>query len=408
MMVMDIKVIKELSKEYGNAFYILDTQQFENNYIELKNAFASIYKKFNIAYSYKTNYTPTLCRIVDKRGGLAEVVSDMELELALRIGVKPSAIIWNGPYKDPKKMTQFLLMGGTVNIDSAYELEIIRSIAAMYPTKQINVGIRCNYAINDGIMSRFGIDTTSTEFVDALHIVNSLCNVHFTGLQCHFASRDLSTWRPRAEGILMLLDKFNIVPESIDLGGGIFGKMPDSLKQQFNSRIPTYNEYAGEVATLIYRHYKDLNDRERPLLIIEPGSALVGDCMSFVSKIINIKQIRGKAIATILGSVFNINPTLNKKNPPISVCHTGSKSKHYDDIDFGGYTCIESDYIYRHFNGDVAQGDFVIFGNAGSYSIVLKPPFILPNFPIIDISNKCAKVIKRGECFDDLFHTFVF
>ena len=77
-------------------------------------------------------------------------------------------------------------------------------------------------------------------------------------------------------------------------------------------------------------------------------------------------------------------------------------------MDFGGFTCIESDYLYRHYDGSLAVGDIVEFGNVGSYSVVLKPPFILPNFPMIDISGNSVELIKRGEVFDDLFHTFEF
>ena len=84
------------------------------------------------------------------------------------------------------------------------------------------------------------------------------------------------------------------------------------------------------------------------------------------------------------------------------------EQKEYKDLDFGGFTCIESDYLYRHFNGKLAKGDMVVFGNVGSYSVVLKPPFILPNFPVIDISTGEVEIIKRGETFDDLFHTFMF
>ena len=51
----------------------------------------------------------------------------------------------------------------------------------------------------------------------------------------------------------------------------------------------------------------------------------------------------------------------------------------------------------------------VVFGNVGSYSVVLKPPFILPNFPIIDITNtQEIKLIKEQESFDDIFQTYKF
>ena len=86
----------------------------------------------------------------------------------------------------------------------------------------------------------------------------------------------------------------------------------------------------------------------------------------------------------------------------------GGEQRDYEDLDFGGFTCIESDYLYRHFSGKLAVGDFAVFGNAGSYSVVLKPPFILPNFPIVDLSAGQVEIVKRGENFDDLFHTFSF
>ena len=85
-MVINQNVIRELQTTYGEAFYILDSAQFRKNFTELKDAFAKIYPNANIAYSYKTNYTPKLCKIVDALGGYAEVVSEMELEIARRIG----------------------------------------------------------------------------------------------------------------------------------------------------------------------------------------------------------------------------------------------------------------------------------------------------------------------------------
>ena len=94
-MVIDKNVIVELREKYGEAFYILDSEQFRNNFVELKGIFSAIYPNFNIAYSYKTNYIPRLCKIVNELGGYAEVVSEMEVELALKCGVQPKKIIWN-------------------------------------------------------------------------------------------------------------------------------------------------------------------------------------------------------------------------------------------------------------------------------------------------------------------------
>ena len=405
-MKLNSELIKEIVRNYGAAFYLLESEQFRTNYMELKEAFSKIYPNFNIAYSYKTNYTPKLCRIVNELGGFAEVVSDMELEIALRVGVPPAKIIWNGPFKNSKKVEELLVLGGTVNIDSVYEIDVIRKVAEKYPLHTLNVGIRCNFDIEDGVVSRFGFDTKSEEFYQVLDFVRNTKNVHLINMQCHFATRRLETWEPRAKGMLSLLDELELIPERIDLGGGLFGKIADSLKAQFDSHIPSYQEYANVVAPLFMEKFKD--KKNAPLLMIEPGSALVGDCMKFVSQVINIKSVRGKKIATLLGSIYNINPTLNTKNPPIEVYSMGKQQKEYHDLDFGGFTCIESDYLYKHFKGELAVGDMVEFGNVGSYSVVLKPPFILPNFPILDICGEHVEIIKRGENFDDLFHTFTF
>ena len=398
--------MKHLTNVVGDAFYILESEQFKKNFHELKGEFQKIYPNFNIAYSYKTNYTPKLCKIVNELGGYAEVVSDMEMEIALRVGVAPENIIWNGPFKNSAKVEELLLMGGTINIDSSYEIDLIADIAKRNPEKRLNLGIRCNFEVNDGVVSRFGFDIETAEFKRALKLFDTYGNLHFVGLQCHFATRRLDTWTPRAKGMLALIDSLGIVPDHIDLGGGLFGKMHDSLKAQFDSSIPTYSEYANAVAPLFAEHFAKCD--KKPMLLIEPGSALVGDCMRFAAKVVNIKTVRGKAIATLLGSIYNINPTLNKKNPPLEVFALGNNRKEYTELDFGGFTCIESDYLYRGYDGDLAVGDMVLFGNVGSYSVVLKPPFILPNFPVIDLADGNIEIIKRGECFDDIFHTFDF
>ncbi len=396
--------IEQLRKEYGNAFYLLDSEQYRNNFIELRETFRKIYPNFNIAYSYKTNYTPKFCKIVNELGGYAEVVSEMELEIALRVGVKPNRIIWNGPIKNPKKLEEFLVAGGTDNIDSVEELEVVKNIAERHPDKTLNLGIRCNYEVNDGVVSRFGFDVDSEGFKKVLAFVTSTPNVHFINFQCHFAKRQIEYWPARAKGMVELIDRLGIIPERIDIGGGLFGKMADSLKAQFTNEIPDYQTYADAAARVFAEYFADKD--VKPELLIEPGSAVVGDCMKFVGTVKTIKNIRGKWFATILGSQKNISMT--GINPPMEVIAMGGEQKEYENMDIVGFTCIEGDVLYHNYNGKLAHEDAIVISNCGSYSLVMKPPFILPNFPVLDICEEKTEVIKRGEVFDDLFHTFNF
>lgn len=402
-MVLDKATITALRKEYGEAFYILDSKQFRNNFIELKNSFASVYPNFNIAYSYKTNYIPKICKIVNELGGFAEVVSEMEAELALKCGVSAERIIWNGPIKNKEKLAEYLLLGVTVNLDSLDEACFVEELAAKCD-RTLNVGIRCNYDVKDGVISRFGFDVNSEDFNKVLSIVTSTPNIHFVNFQCHFAKRQIEFWPARAKGMIEVLDRVGVIPERIDIGGGLYGKMDEALKAQFSSPIPCYDDYAKAAATVFEEYFRDKS--EKPLLLIEPGSALVGDCMKFVGTVKTIKQVRGKFFASVLGSQKNIS--MAGINPPIEVISMGDTETCYENLDMVGFTCIEGDVLHKDYCGKLAVGDAVVISNCGSYSLVMKPPFILPNFPVLDISEDRVQVIKRKETFEDIFNTFVF
>lgn len=409
-MDLNFDFLNKIGQQYYDSFYILDIKQLKENFIELQDAFRKIYPESYIAYSYKTNYMPKVCSVINGLNGYAEIVSDMEYEIAKRIGVDPCKIIFNGPYKNKSAVKELLLSGGIVNIDSAAEIENIEEIVQKYPEKNFKLGIRCNFDIGDGVVSRFGFDVLSNEFVQIIKRLNLYSNVYFISVQCHFADRTIETWASRTEKMLNLIEnEIPFVPEIIDLGGGLYGKMPGSLKSQFKSNIPSYQDYANTVAKKFADRFSERDEKTK--LFIEPGSALVGDIMKFACKVESIKNIRGKDIATVLGSIYNINPTLNKKNPPLSVYASDvAERKHYCDLDFGGFTCIESDYLYRGYNGELAVGDYVVFENVGSYSIVLKPPFILPNFPVINYDEEAGvtELVKNTETFDDLFQTYKF
>ena len=402
------ELLNTLSSKFGDAFYLLESVVFEQNYRELSAAFKAYYPKFNIAYSYKTNYTPKLVKIVDRLGGYAEVVSDMEMEIALKAGVSPERIIWNGPVKNKNKVEELLVNGGTVNIDSSQELAIIKSMSTNHYGKKLNLGLRVNYDVGDGVLSRFGFDVEGEDFNAALKCISTSENLTLINLQAHFAKRNPEYWTSRAKGMLKVYDKvmnaYGLKPERLDIGGGIYGKMPASLQDQLGIGPATYEDYAKNSAKLFAEHFTA--DPDAPELLIEPGTAVAGNCMRFVCRVETIKEVRGKYIATVLGSQKNIS--MSGINPPMEIVASGNDHTEYNNLDIVGFTCIEGDVLQRNYCGSLGVGDFVVISNCGSYSLVMKPPFILPNFPVLDINGDEVEVIKRAETFDDLFHTFIF
>jgi diaminopimelate decarboxylase len=409
-MPLNYEILDNMSDHFGDAFYLMDSKKFGQNFDEFLCAFSNIYPKTNIGYSYKTNYTPKLCKLVNEKGGYAEVVSEMEYDLAIKIGVNPKMIIVNGPYKTKKALEKFILGESIVNLDSYAEVEFLKEISQSHSSRQLKVGIRCNFEINDESISRFGFDIESDDFALMVSKISNFNNIEIDGIHCHFPNRDLQSYSHRVDKILELSQKlFDHPPKYIDIGGGFFGKMEDSLKAQFGTPTVEYDEYANLIAARFNSAYQDYSDGEKPMLLLEPGSAIVADTMYFCTKIIDVKKVRGKNIATTSGSKFNMGLLTSIINMPMDVYGSNEARPQYEEIDIVGFTCIESDCLYKGYSGRISVGDYLVFGNVGSYSIVFKPQFIMPNVPVIEYSEIIGnyELIKRQETMEDVFSTFI-
>lgn len=408
-MKINFNLLKDIECELGDSWYFVDTEKFNNNYHDFLAAFREIYTNTEIAYSYKTNYIPQLCKIVRDNGGFAEVVSEMEYDLAIRVGVDPSRIIVNGPYKPEKSLKKYLLNGSIVNLDSFSEVESLRKILEMHPDMIFNIGLRCNFQFSGTELSRFGFDVEDIKFINLIHELQGVDNLILINLHCHFPNRDLGLFGERTDKMLSLYRRLfqNRNPLWIDLGGGLGGKLDDFLKKQLSYDVAEYQDYAKLIATKFRNEF--LNEINKPLLILEPGTALVADTMKFVCKVIDIKKIRNKFIAIVSGSKVNFHPMASKINAPVKIFGDPKiKKVYFDSIDISGYTCMEGDYLFKDYSGELTIGDYLVFENVGSYSIVFKPPFILPNVPIIDFKNGNINVLKNAENFDYIFQTYNF
>lgn len=217
--------LKKAADEYGDAFYIVDSSLFEKNYKDMLSAFRRYYPDTHIAYSYKTNYMPRLCGIVQKNGGYAEVVSEMEWMAAVKLGVKPSDIYYNGPYKKKEYMEKCMLTGVHINLDSMYETEIVSEIAERYEDRDFEVGVRCNMDIGQEEPSRFGFDVSSGTLANAVGKLDSLPNVQVTGLHSHLPYRSLDSYRDRVSVLREIVAQMFYKDWTyISVGGGVFGK----------------------------------------------------------------------------------------------------------------------------------------------------------------------------------------
>lgn len=403
-MISRREMVLELVEKYGSPLYVFDEEGFVRNYRQLTAAFRRRYENYSIAYSFKTNYTPYIAGLVERLGGFGEVVSGMEYAIAKRVGFPDNRIVFNGPNKG-RAGIDALLNGCMVQVDNLTELSAVCQAVRDRPAENFEIALRVNVDVGQSFISRFGLDPE--DLPAAFQMVAQAPNLQVTGLHCHISRcRGLTAWTRRAACMLELADRyFETLPKYIDLGSGMFGAMDPEFAAQFDN-VPTYDEYAQAVGGLFARHYGDCPDR--PLLLTEPGTTLINKYVDFIGRVDAIKRIRGKWFAVLDCSEHNLGETCTLKTLPMGVVRIGEQ-KQYVDLDVTGYTCLEQDVMRRHYTGPLAVGDYIVFGNVGGYSNVLKPPFIAPNCAMVALCpDGGTRVIKRRETFADLMGTYAF
>ncbi len=398
-MRLDLDSIRAYTSAFGSPLYLFDEDAFVENYHRFASGFTSRYGNYRVSYSYKTNYAPYICRLVKGLGAFAEVVSDMELQIARKAGNADDHIVYNGPAKGPL-MEEFLLHGGMVNVDHREELERVLSFAQQVPERELQIGLRVNIDIGQNFISRFGIDESDLGAI--FERVGQVGNVRVSGLHCHIGrSRTKADWEKRTEIMLGLADLwFEEAPAYISLGSGMFGEMDPFLASQFGAQLPTYEDYAEAVAVPFARHYRE--DR-RPILFTEPGTTLINKYICFIAQVVAVKHIKGKTFVVLNGSKHNLGEICELKQLPIQVIRAEKAGERAMEADLVGYTCLEHDRMFQQFTGEIAPGDYIVFGNVGGYSNVSKPPFIKPNCAMVS-SN--GNLIKRAESVEDVICTY--
>lgn len=407
-MKYDKGFIENIEKKYGLPCYVFDEDAFRENYIDLRGTLKRHYSKYEIAYSYKTNYAPAICKIVKEMDGYAEVVSDMEYAIAKKIGYTSSMIVYNGPFKG-ELLEEHLLNGGIVNIDNIKEIKRIIEFSEKVE-KHFEVGLRVNINVGQMFISRFGIDADSDDLKYAVELISNSKYLKLIGLHCHIGqARNLAAWKSRTEQILRLADQYiDGIPKYLDLGSGMFGKMDEAMVSQFSSVIPSYEDYAEVTAKIVYNHYNNLPEKERPILFTEPGTTVDNKYVDLIAQIACLKKIKGKSFGVINASIHNLGDVCTSLSLPIEVVHySDCGDRDFDAYDFVGYTCLEQDVAYSNYNKGISDNDYLIFGNVGGYSNVDKPPFILPQCAMIGVRDGISYLIKRRETVEDILSTYI-
>ena len=371
-------------------YFLLDLQRLEKNLQAMRTAFSSLWPKFEIGYSFKTNNLPWIVSWMEEQGVFAEVVSSPEYELAKYVGYDDSKIIINGPNKGIKALKNILKAGGVVNLDSFEEIAYIQD--NIEELGEIEIGIRINFDLEAACPSetipgnepgRFGFNVENGDFAKAIEILHSLPQVTVVGLHGHHSTRtkSLNIFHAITTQICKCA---KLVPtlKYVDLGGCMFGDKPGT---------PSFDQYAETIVSVLneYGISKDVT------LYMEPGAALIASPFSYVCKVIGTKDIKDTRLVFTDGSIKHIAPQMNSVKF-FATLETEKQNKIPRQV-VSGYSCIEMDRFLDIQNAnELSVGDEITIHNTGAYSMVLSPLFI-EYFPSVIVKDGDIYIVAREK-----------
>lgn len=403
---IDFNYIDGLAAKYGTPYYLMDGDIYLKNISSFKEAFVSKYPKLVIGYSFKTNYVPALCKIAKDAGCYAEVVSEMEYDLAKKIGFRN--VIFNGPIKRDSILRKALEDGAVVNLDSLYEIDTVLKYKSENPDRKIGVGLRLNIDLtdSDGVskvqcglrVGRFGF--TKKILADVIPLLRDN-GIHIISLHGHTSSSDraVANYGLIVEQMLELCSEYHLDDiEFFDVGGGFFGAAAKGIDV---SNKPKYTDYADMILGICQKNAWFC--RVQPNIVIEPGVSVVANVFSYVSRIFQTKEIAGQRFLSTDGTVFDVKPTLHSNNLPHSFFTANTADGTYV-ANLVGSTCMEKDVILSDVNvpNSIKGGDYVKIDGVGAYTIVLTPSFINYVSPIISIGKTGEKLVRRRQTLEDV------
>lgn len=371
----------QIYNEIQTPCYIIHREELDRGIEELKQALAQYWPRAIVGYSFKTNALPWAMMQMKQAGFYAEVVSEDEYDLAMKLGFEH--VIYNGPVKGKRSFDDALKRGYIINLDAKRELDWLEE----YAGTDIAVGLRVNFDVEsecpgetsggqDG--SRFGFSYETEEFAEALERLQKM-NIRLAGLHMHCGSRtrSINIYRALARKACELKKEFDLKPDYIDLGGGYFGGMINK---------PHFADYVKAIREELLPAYSP----EETTLIMEPGTSIITPPIEYVVSVVDVKRTYAGQFAVTDGSRIDVDPLHRKSSYFYEVQQSREASAKREGTvpleqerkiiakqTVCGFTCMEDDRIFDiKDQPELCVGDRIAFKKSGGYTMCLTPLFI--------------------------------
>jgi len=358
--------LDEIAGKYQTPLYVYSAAAIRMKHRLLKDAFPA----FDICYSLKANPNPAVCEVLVHAGAGAEVSSPAELATALTAGFAPQNIVYVAPVKTAADVGQVLQAGvHAVVADAASDLDLIEAAARGLGTNP-RVLLRINTKetqpeakeVMVGGPSKFGFD--EERVCDEVASVR-LEHTRIAGIQVYSASQVLDRdWLATHIGYVMRLAgqlsrDIGFKLETVDFGGG-FG-----VPQQDRDHELDLAGLAGAIARPLAAFRAE---HPQCRLVFESGRFLVAEAGVFVTRVVRVKESRGRVIAICDGGMNSFaRPVFMRIQHParllnrLDECATAN-------LDICGPICTPLDCIARDAYLPMPEpGDLIGLLNAGAY-----------------------------------------
>lgn len=391
---MNAALISKIAAEVGTPFYLYSEQKLRDNFQAFADAVKPL-KKATVCFAVKSNFNPTILKILAGMGAGADIVSGGELELALQAGVPADKIVFSGVGKTRAELTAAIQAGiKQINAESESEIRLINEIA-LDLNKTAAVGIRVNPDVDARTHekittgkkeNKFGIDWT-----DARRLFLSADNfkgLSLHGIEVHVGSQilDIAPFRKafvKTKKMLDDLKEHGVLIRTVDVGGGL------GVAYKTDESAPAPAEYVAVLQDVLGGF-----DGE---FVFEPGRCISGGAGALIASVVRIKQTGDKRFAVLDAGMNDlVRPAMYDAYHNISALKDGEPSKKYDVV---GPICESADIFGKDRLLPVLnEGDLVAIETAGAYGAAMASnyngrPFVAE----VLVDNDRYAVIRRRQ-----------
>jgi len=370
-LLIDSILLNEVLKTYTTPLIIFLENRVRNNINTFNKVFKSVFNNFQCFYSFKANFLPDICNIVQSEGLGAELIGLPELKLALKLYFPPDKIIVGGPYL-PQDLIEKCVQEKIkeIVVYNMNDLIRINSIAKNFQTIQ-EICIRIN---TQKYGSKLGINLNQSNVTKLTKLMHECENLKITTLLSHYSTQ-MNNFELFRKNVISILDnakilvKAGIKIENINLGGGFPEAVIMPEKQ--------LREVAIAINSLIQSY-----DYSFKNIYFEPGRYLVGDAGLLIAKIIKVTDDRW--IFLNIGN--HICPKFAKSSMRFYNA-TRIEEPHKYKVSIAGIVPTDQDVLAKDyfFTDELKEGDLVVITNVGAYNLTFSNrfPYLLPNIILV-------------------------